>query len=185
MIGEPPRHLPFKAVGTDGHPVTELRGTATMSDFAVATIIGGDIVPRAVGATTVKMSIGDRTAQIRVVVHERVQRFDSLRPDQRFVAVPVELPRGATAEFALPMGAFWLKYVPRRAGEAPPTIVMHGRVNCGPGDGLRDYYLPPDEHGTTYCIHADDAPASVRVSHGQGGAAVVEGWLAFERVQRQ
>ena len=108
-----------------------------MSDGAVATIVSGDVIPRAVGATNVEMVVGDRTAQIRVVVHERVERFDNLRADQRFVAVPVDLPRGATAEFALPMGAFWLKYVPRRSGEAPPTIVMQGRVNCDPGDGLR------------------------------------------------
>ena len=184
MIGEPPRHLPFKAIGIDGQPVTELRGSATMSDGAVATIIGGDVVPRAVGATNVKMIIGDRTTEIRVVVHERVERLDNIRDDQRFVAVPVDLPRGATAEFALPMGAFWIKYVPRRAGDAPPTIVMQGRVLCGAGDGLRDYFIPPDEHGTQYCIHSDAAPASVRLSHGHVGAAVVEGWLAFERADR-
>jgi hypothetical protein len=121
---------------------------------------------------------------MRVIVHERVDRFDTIRDDQRFVAVPVTLSRGVTAEFALPMGAFWIKYVPRRAGEAPPTIVMQGRVLCGAGDGLRDYYIPPDEHGTQYCIHSDNAPASVRVSHGQVGAPVVEGWIAFERVLR-
>src|SRR5690349_16091067 len=82
------------------------------------------------------------------------------------------------------MGAFCIKYVPRRASEAPPTIVTQGRGLCGPGDGLRDYYIPPDEHGTQYCIHSDNAPASVRVSHGQVGAPVVEGWIAFERVLR-
>jgi hypothetical protein len=183
IAGEPARHLPFKAIGTDGQPVTELRGSALVSDGAVATLVGGYVVPRSVGATKLIMAVGDRTAHIRVVVHEPVRRFDNLRADQRFVAVPVRVVRGETIDWTLPDGVFWLKYIPKRAGDAPPTIVTDGRVSCAPGDGLRDYLLPPDEHGT-YGVRQQDGPASVRVSHGHVGAGVVEGWLALERVER-
>ena len=179
IVGERPRDLPFKAVGTDGEVVTELRGSAVISDSSVATMVGARVVPRAVGATSVKVVIGDESANIRIVVYEKVSGFDQLRPDQNLVAVPVRVAQGEAVEWKLPTGGFWLRYTPRHAGDAPPTIVTDGDVNCQVFSPLRTYFAGPDEYGTRCVRH--EGPAVVRVSHGYVGKQVVEGWLAFER----
>jgi hypothetical protein len=183
IAGERARHLPFKAIGTDGQVVTELRGSAVISDSAVATIVGTDVIPRAVGTTNVHVAIGDESATIHIFVYERVSGFDRLRPDQKLVAVPVRVAQGETVEWKLPTGGFWLRYTPRHAGDAPPTIVTDGDARCQVFSPLRAYFVGPDEYGT-FCINHGE-PAVVRVSHGYVGKAVVEGWLAFERGERQ
>jgi hypothetical protein len=181
VAGEPARHLPFRAVGVDGRPVMQLRGAVRVVDRSVATLDGARIRPRAVGETSVTVNVGDRGARIAVIVHERVRAFTGLRPDQRLVAVPVRLARGDTVRWALPPGVLWLKYMPRREGERPPTISVEGPAACTAGDGLRVYRLPSDEYGIYCAVYTDGVTAVV--AHGRTGAPVVEGWLALERVQ--
>lgn len=182
VSGGPARHLPFKAIGVDGRPVTELRGELRVLDSSVATLDGASVQPRGVGETLVSLRVGDRSATMRVIVHEPVSSFMGLRRDQRLVAVPVHLARGDTVAWALPDGVFWLKYVPRRAGDAPPTITLHGRMACTPGDGLQVYLLF-DEYGI-YCVRHPGA-ASVTLGHGATGAPVVDGYLALERLDQR
>ncbi len=127
------------------------------------------------------VDIGDRTARMRVIVHELVGTFEGLRRDQRFVAIPIRVAQGDTAEWTLPAGAFWIKFLPMREGAAPPTITVHGNAGCAPnGDGLRAFWLPVGEYGR-YCLVRPGA-ASVTVGHGTMGETVVEGWLLLERV---
>jgi hypothetical protein len=183
IAGEHARHLPFKAIGIDGEVVAELRGSVVVSDSSVATVVGTDVVPRAVGTTRVNVAIGDESASIRILVYEKVSGFDQLRPDQRLVAVPVRVAQGESVEWKLPTGGFWLRYTPRHAGDAPPTIVADGNALCQVFSPLRTYFVGPDEYGT-YCL-SRGGPAVVRVSHGYVGKPVVEGWLAFERGERQ
>jgi hypothetical protein len=183
VAGEPERHLPFNAIGTDGRPVMQLRGAVQVLDSSVATLVGASIRPREVGETAVDVHVGDRSAHIRVMVHEPVDAFTGLRPDQRLVAVGVRLAQGDTVQWSLPGGVFWLKYIPRRAGQAPPTITLDGRISCSGGDGLRVYLIPLDEYGI-YCVRHPGS-ASVTVAHGQTGAPVVDGWLALERVEHR
>lgn len=181
VAGDPARHLPFKAIGVDGRPVTQLRGSARVVDSSVATLVGSSIRPRAVGETAVDVFVGDRSAHIQVIVHDLVRTLEGLHSNQRLVAVSVHLARGDTAQWALPKGVFWLKYLPRRAGEPPPTITVGGAIACTPGDGMRVYRLPLEEFGT-YCL-VRPAGATVTLAHGWTGALVVEGSLAIERVE--
>src|SRR5260221_6792015 len=175
-----PRYLPFVAIGFDGLPVMQLRGAALVHDSSVAVIVGHTIRPRAVGQTMVDVNVGDRSAGMQVIVHERVRSLEGLRADQRFVAVPGRLERSDTLRWSLPKGAFWLKYLPRRKGEAPPTITLRGDAACSRGNGLRVYVIPLEQYGT-YCMVRPAGP-TVNVGHGTFGAAVVEGLLALERV---
>jgi hypothetical protein len=172
-----PQDLPFTAFGQDDRPVTELHGTVRVRDSTVATLSGSTIRPLAPGETNVVLSVGDHAATIRVLVHERVRAFTGLRPDQRFVAVAVHLARGDTVRYALPMGIYWLKYIPRRLGDAPPTIIAD--VTCGPGYGMSVYRLPLDEYATYCALNTD---GKVTLAHGVRGAAFVDGTLAVERV---
>jgi hypothetical protein len=127
--------------------------------------------------------IGDQETRIRVLVHEQVKAFTGLRPDQRLVAVPVNLARGDTVRLSLPAGALWIKYLPRRVGEPPPSMELGIIGACSPGgDGLHQYRLPPNEYGTSYCL-VDRGPSIVVVAHGQAGLPVVDGWLAVERAE--
>lgn len=177
-----PRPLPFVAIGMDGRPVMQLRGSARVLDATVATLEGSSIRPKKAGQTAVVVEVGEQTAHMMVVVHEMVRTFDQLRDDQRHVARPVRLARGDTVHWVLPNGSFWLKYLPRRGGEAPPTITVVGEIGCMPGDGIRAYRMPLDEYGT-YCMVQRGGSASVMVAHGAFGAEWVEGTMAIERLQ--
>ena len=176
------RHLPFEALGIDGRPVMELRGAVRIFNSDIAALEGTSIRAKAVGRTVVVVEIGEKEANMMVVVHQRVQTFDPLRDDQRYVARDVRLARGDTVHWAVPNGTFWLKYMPRRAGEAPPTITVVGPIGCTPGDGIRVRRMPLGEFGT-YCLVHGTGGASVMLAHGLGGAAWVEGTLAIERVE--
>lgn len=172
-----PQEVPFTAVGLDDRPVRELHGTVRVRDSTIATLSGSTIRPLAPGETDAILNIGDYAAAIRVLVHERVRAFTGLRPDQRFVAVAVHLARGDTVRYALPMGSYWLKYIARKPGDAPPTIIADAA--CGRGYGTSVYRIPDDEYAT-YC--ALPTAGNVTLAHGLRGAPFVDGTLALERV---
>lgn len=180
MVGDGPRDLPFVAIGVDGLPVMQLRGTASIRDSSVATVVGTTIRPRALGQTAVVVDVGDRKAVMSVIVHERVASFVGLRPDQQFVAVPMRVAQGDTVHWALPPGAFWLKYLPRTSGDAPPTITVSGAITCSRGNGLQAFRTQLDVY-VVYCL-VRSGGASVDVAHGRFGAQIVEGSLALQRV---
>jgi hypothetical protein len=180
VAGGEPSDLPFEAIGTDEQQVKELRGVARVVDTSIAVLNGLAVRPRSPGATMVSLEAGDSRSGIRVIVHEPVASFVGLRPEQRFVGIPVRLAQGDTVRWALPRGTFWLKYIPARLGEAPPTIVLRGSANCSNGNGLRVLFVSMDVFAK-YCI-AFGPDAVVEVAHGRVGAAVVEGFLALDRV---
>ncbi|MCC6931206.1 MAG: hypothetical protein IT359_19615 [Gemmatimonadaceae bacterium] len=177
-----PRHLPFEAIGLDGQRVTELRGATHLSNPAIATLDGATVRARQEGATMVRVEVGEQEARMMLVVHALVPSFESLRDDQRFVARPVRLARGDTLHWQLPNGSYWLKYIPRRAGEAPPTITVAGAIGCMPGDGIRAYRLPVGIYGA-YCLVQRDGSARVMLAHGESGAEWVEGTVAIQRME--
>ena len=178
MTGDPPRDLPFVAIGVDGRPVMQLRGEARILDSSVATLVGTTIRPRAVGRTMVVIDVGDRKAMMQVIVYERVASFTGLRADQHTVASAVRVAQGDTVHWALPTGAFWLKYLPRRPSDAPPTISVSGAANCSSGNGIRAYRAPLDVYAV-YCL-VRPGGAAVDVAHGRVGAQVVEGSLVLQ-----
>lgn len=144
------RHLPFEALGVEGRRITQLRGAASVMDTSVARLMGSSIYPRAVGQTSVDVKVGDREVHMSVFVHETVRSFEGLRPDQRLVAMPVQLAQGDTVQWALPKGMLWLKYLPRRPGDAPPTITLDGTASCTSGNGMPVYRVPHDVYAA-YC----------------------------------
>jgi hypothetical protein len=172
------QELPFTAIGMDEQPVTELRGSLRVKDSTIATLSGVAIRPVSVGETEVVVTIGDVATRIRVLVHERVTSLTGLRPDQKLVAIPIRLARGDTVRFSLPVGVYWLKYLPSRPGEAPPSIFT--AVTCGSGDGIRVNRVPHDEYAY-YCMIMN-GDAAITFGHGLAGKDVVMGTLAIDRV---
>jgi len=177
-----PRHLPFEAIGLDGHPVMELRGAMRLFNADVAALEGASIRPKEEGATSVLVEVGEQQARMMVVVYATVPSFDRLRDDQRYIARPVRLARGDTVHWGLPNGSYWLKYLPRRSGEAPPTITVAGAIGCMPGDGIKAYRLPEGVYGA-YCLVQRGGSASVMLAHGATGAEWVEGTMAIQRIE--
>jgi hypothetical protein len=177
--GDGPRRIMFKAVGFDGQPVMQLRGSMRVMDDRVAKIEGTSVWPLGVGATAILVEIAEHRAFMRVTVHKAVDSFVGLGDDQRYTAKRVRLAQGDTVRWALPKGAYWLKYMPRNASEAPPTIEVEGPINCTTGDGLHVYRMPLEEYGR-YCMAEHDG-AIVKIAHGRVGAEIVEGSLALER----
>ncbi|MEO8622388.1 MAG: hypothetical protein ABI625_15055 [bacterium] len=181
MAGDSARHLPYSAIGVDGRPVMQLRGSAGVRDSSIATLEGASIRPRAVGETSVDVMVGDRSARMQVVVHELVHSFANLRADQRFVAMNIRLARGDTTTLPLPSGVFWMKYVSRDSTDAPPSISVEG-TSCMPSDGIRNYTVPFGVFGS-YCDAYSEKGVTVKLAHGSTGAAVVAGLLMIERVK--
>lgn len=180
VSGDTARHLPFEALGVEGRHITQLRGAASVWDTSVARLVGSSIHPRAVGRTSVDVKVGDKEVQMSVFVHETVRSLEGLRADQRLVAIPVQLAQGDTVRWTLPRGALWVKYWPRRAGEAPPTIVLEGTAWCTAGNGIRVYHVLHDVYAAQCTVGS--AGANVKVAHGKMGLAVVDGTLAIERL---
>lgn len=177
-----PQHLPFEAIGLDGHRVTELRGALHLYNPSVAQLEGASVRPKRAGATMVFVQVGEQEARMMVVVHALVPAFDDLRDDQRYVARPLRLARGDTLHWGLPNGSYWLKYLPRRAGDPPPTITVAGSIGCMPGDGIKAYRLPVGIYGA-YCMVQRGGTARVMLAHGESGAEWVEGTIAIERME--
>lgn len=176
------RSLPFVALGLDARPVMQLRGSLRVFDNDVAQVEGSTVRAKHAGQTPIVVRVGEREARMIVVVHAIVPSFDSLRDDQREVARPVRLAQGDTLRWALPGGTFWIKYLPRRGGDAPPTIRGEGDIGCMPGDGIHTYRIPPSEYGA-YCIVPRGGTARVMIAHGEVGAQWVEGAVALQRLE--
>ena len=180
MLGQAPLDLPFVAIGVDGRAVTQLRGVTDVSDTSIAALEGTKLRARAPGATDVTITIGDRRRKRHVIVHTFVASFIGLRDNQKHVAIPIRLARGDTVRLALPLGVYWVKYLPRLADDPPPSIELGGGPNCGASDGLRNYRVVADAV-MTYCV-VERAGAFVTLGHGMGGAPLIEGALALDRV---
>lgn len=179
VVGDTARPLPFKALGVDGRVITQLRGAATVMDTSVAWLEGTTVVPRAAGRTMVEVQVGDRQVRMLVFVNERVASFEGLRPDQRLVARDVKLARGDTIRWTVPRGTFWVKYLTRRAAEAPPTITLEGAAGCRFSNGLHTYWVTLDVYEAECTVAS--AGGKVMIAHGDLGADVVEGTLVIQR----
>ena len=140
--------------------------------------MGSTIAPRRPGRTMVEVQVGDREFRMRVLVHELVPSLEGLRDNQPLIATPVRLAQGDTVQWPLPTGMFWLKYLPRVLGEAPPTITVVGPVSCRQSDGIHAYRVDLDVYAAE-CSAGKGA--TVKIAHGAMGAAVVDGRLAIER----
>jgi hypothetical protein len=176
------RPLPFVALGLDGFPVMQLRGSLRVWDTDVATVEGATIRAKHAGLTPVIVKVGEHEARMMAVVHAIVPSFDALRDDQTVVARPVRLAQGDTLGWGLPGGSFWIKYLPRREGDAPPTITVEGDIGCMPGDGIRAYRISPSEYGA-YCLVRRGGSARVMIAHGATGAEWVDGAVALQRME--
>lgn len=139
FVGDAPRKLTFAARGFDGRRINDLRGTLHIRDSSIARLSGVMVTPRKSGKTVVVVSIGDAAAYIHILVREYVERFTGLRPDQRFVVVPIHLTPGDSARFALPKGVYWLDYQFGAGSTTRPTIILDG---CGPGDHGKPHSVP-------------------------------------------
>jgi hypothetical protein len=174
IAGAGARALPFGAIGTDDEPVHQVRGAMRVDDSTIATVLGARVRPIREGETTIEVEVAGHTARTRVFVHAMVEHLTDPTPNQRFVAVPVHVAPGSVQRFAVPVGAFWLTYVPQREGTPAPMIVADGPIRCtNAGEPGADRFSA-GEHAR-YCI-AGDAGAAIRVS----GGAAVDGALALE-----
>jgi hypothetical protein len=175
IAGADARPLPFAASGTDGESVRQLRGAMRVDDSTIAMVDGGRVRPIQPGETTIEVEVARHTARTRVFVHALIEHFTDRTPNQRFVAVLVHVGPAAVQRIAVPVGAFWLTYVPRREGTTTPTIVGDGPIRCTDARGLEGERFSAAEH-TRYCT-ATSAGAAILVS---AAGAVIDGALALE-----
>jgi hypothetical protein len=111
-VGDTAVAIPVDARDFSGKPVSLLSGTADIIDTVVAVLDGFRVRPRKPGSTVVGVRIGDRTTGVGVHVYEPVSTLDGLRPEQKFVSVPVTLSGGTTVSWHLPPGNWMLTMMP-------------------------------------------------------------------------
>ena len=191
VVGDSARTLTVDAVGLDGQPVTRIAAKLGVADSTVATLDGSLLRPLKPGLTRVAMDIGDQTVETNVTVFERLPSLPVLRPDQRYVAVPVHLGRGESVRWPLPTGLFYVAFstdtsaVPAtrawpRASSAHPNVMLtvDGPIMCMPAPSLRSTV------SDTHCL-ARGPGATLTIRHTEGGAPDVHGVLAMEREEQR
>jgi hypothetical protein len=175
IVGTDARPLPFGAMGVDGEPVRQIRGATRVDDSTIVTSDGARVRPLRQGETTIEVEVAGHTARTRVFVHALVEHFTDGTPNQRFVAVPVRVGPRSVQRFAVPVGAFWLTYVPRREATTSPRIVADGPIRCTDARVPGADRFPASEHAK-YCV-ARDRGAAILVS---AEGAAIDGALALE-----
>lgn len=176
VVGDSARGLSFVAHGPDGAPVTELRGNVIVEDGSIAELVGQKVRPKQPGRTLAIVTVGDRKAVIAVEVHRLVTSFVNHPRSEDLLAMRVRLARGDTIEVPLPVAAFWVKYVSRDSGAAPPTIELRGNGSCANGNGISAMRVLEGEYAK-YCFSHDGT--TLMIAHGQAGADTVTGTVAL------
>jgi hypothetical protein len=191
VAGDSTRDLPFVARGPDGRIVAELRGTVTVSNGSIVAAEGTTVRPRRSGATFVTVDVGDKEVSIPIAVYQPVTSFVGAKVTTGdLMAMRVSLARGDTMEVPLPKSAFWVTYLPKDRGAAPPTIELRGDGSCTTGNGIRQRRIEDDEYAK-YCptgngarlmiAHGANGAASVRTVEAMLIALIVADWRAGER----
>jgi len=188
LIGDSARTLAVDAIGIDSEPVTRIAARIRVADSTVATLDGTEMRPLRAGMTPIEVEIGNQTVGANVTVFERLRSLEELRPDQRWVAVPVRLQRGQSIRWPLPTGLFFLAFstdtaavpVTRAWGSSgvPPDVTwsVDGPIMCMPE--------PSSGVSNTHCL-AREAGATLTIRRSGGGAGDVVGTLALERQEQR
>lgn len=177
VLGDSARELDLVAVGIDGRRVTQFGAWLSIDDSTVAVLDGLRVHPRSPGETRVDLRVGDRTADFMVRVFEPVHTLVGLRADQRLVAAPVRLARGASVRWPLPTGRFSMSLLPTPDVKAGAMLSVDGAVMCMPA-------LAPGVFDTTCVARVPGAWVTVAYpgEPAAGTAApVVVGTLALHR----
>lgn len=177
VVGDSARELDVVAVGVDGRRVTLLGAWLSVEDSTVAVLDGLRVHPRSPGETRVGLRVGERTADFLVRVFEPVPTLAGLRPDQRLVAAPVRLARGASVRWPLPTGRFYLSFLRGADSKAAPRLSVDGAVMCMPalGPGVYDTRCVGREPGAWVTVEYPPA------SGARGAAPTVVGTLMLHR----
>ena len=179
VVGDSARDLAFIAHGTDGRPVTELRGVVTMTDPSVAAIEGTRIRAKRAGMTNVVVDVGDVQGHSAVLVYDSVSSFVGHPNKLGLMAMRVSLGRGDTIVTEVPKAAFWVTYFSNEHGVAPPTIELRGDGLCTLGNGLVARRISDDEYAK-YCYSSNGT--KMMIAHGANGADRVNGVVALRLV---
>lgn len=137
MLGQP-KELPIEAYGPDGHRVVLIAGYADTGDSAVAALHGLTLYPRNRGISGTFVRVGDRTARTGVHVYVRLATLAGLdtalriQPEQRELAVRLDLTRGEFQRHRLPPGHWMLAMLPEDEREANGIQLHVDGAECTP-----------------------------------------------------
>jgi hypothetical protein len=176
FVGDSARDFSFAAHDPDGRIVTELRGTVTVGDASVAAIEGTTVRAKRPGATVAVIDVGGQETRIPIMVYQPVESFVDNPPKLGLMAMSVALARGDTIRTPLPRASFWVTYVPKDRGAAPPTIELLGNGGCSAGDGVHQRRVEDGEYAK-YCFSGSGS--RMMIAHGAEGAEVVRGTVAI------
>lgn len=176
VLGDSARQLGFEAIGMDDRPVSQFAGELEVDDSTVAKLDGTRLRPLSAGRTGVELQAGDERGGSLVRVYEPVRTLAGLRADQSFVAAPVHLATGESVRWAVPLGLFWLDWLPARAGTPAPVMRVDGAIMCEPA-------LAPGVE-STHCL-ARSPGAWLTMAHPGSPTSVVAGWVALRRQQER
>lgn len=131
ILGDSAQEMPVEVLGVDGEPVDLFAATVTILDRTVATANGLRIHARSIEGTVAELRVGDESASVGIHVYERVGTLVGLRPEQRFVAVPLHLVSGEVRRWPLPPGQWMLTMLPYEDEARGLRLRIEG-ANCMP-----------------------------------------------------
>jgi hypothetical protein len=137
MLGQP-KELPIDAYGPDGRRVVLISGYANIGDSNVAALHGLTLYPRRRGISGTFVRVGDRTVKVGVHVYQRIATLAGLDtvlrivPEQRQLAVRLDLSRGEFQRQRLPPGSWMLAMLPEEEEQANGIRLHVEGAECTP-----------------------------------------------------
>jgi hypothetical protein len=131
VAGDTAQRLQVAAYDQAGRRIERFVATALVLDTTVAMLDGERIRPRAPGGTIVEVRVGGQSAAVGVHVYERVATLDALRPEQRYVLVPLRLTSGEVRRWSIPPGQWMFTMLPEGDTLAGPRLAIVG-AQCRP-----------------------------------------------------
>jgi hypothetical protein len=131
ILGDSAQTLPIQALDADGTPVDLFAMRVTFTDTTVVALNGLRVHPRRIKGTVAEVRIGEVVGSFGIHVYERVATLDGIRPEQAFVAVPLQLASGELRRWPLPKGQWMFTMMPYEDEASGLRMHVQG-ANCMP-----------------------------------------------------
>ena len=152
ILGDSSQDIPIEVLDLDGKPVNSFAMRVRLLDSTVVTVNGLRIHPRSIKGTVAEVRVGDESAGFGIHVYERVGTLAGLRPEQRYVAVPLRLASAEMRRWPLPAGQWMLTMLPYEDEVRGLRLRVEG-ANCVPATLTRRRIVCQARSGASVIVY--------------------------------
>ncbi len=131
ILGDSSQEMQIDVRGMNGERLDTFAMAVTLTDSMVVTVQGLRLRPKSIQGTVAEVRVGDESARFGIHVYERATTLDGIRPEQKFVAVPLHLVSGEVRRWHLPTGQWMFTMMPYEDEGRGLRLRIEG-ANCVP-----------------------------------------------------